>query len=519
MEVRKMPVVKNVTGNVVSVVEIMQFMTHNSLLLYKKKGSRVSFHKVEAYEVKEKQNPYQKGVVFVSPSKADLIEGKGYVVTSYETLHEKRNTLSHWTPNTYRGGTYYNFKKRIIKGHTRDNLKQINVIGFDIDTKEVDLYALYLGCEELGLPRPNVLLETPRGFQVFFVLDTPFFIHKNHDYKSLRVAERLSDNIRKALSTYVPVDTNCVPFGFYRIPREDNVLDFYDEPANTSELLSWSKRFENQERRNVLHVVYNEDTSVANLTSSAWYQALLCATDIERGYHSASRNNALMTLALANYASGRSIEAAYDELDQFNSNLAHSLSKSEFERTLNSAYSGKYKGVKRSYVEGLLALWTDGQVQFQGREGWYKFKKPREERVRSHYEEWEADILNRINALTSPETPFLEGSLKMLAETFGMAVSTLKEVLKRSSKLIKHTIGRGRGAVTKLTSRSMMFKSLLLSRKKYLQQVQLTFSELLPEAKQFPEPLIFPSLEKELITLEIDILYRSGASPPGRKSS
>ena len=90
---------------------------------------------------------------------------------------KKGTYLSHWTPNTYRGGTYYNFKKRIIKGHTRDNLKQINVIGFDIDTKEVDLYALYLGCEELGLPRPNLLLETPRGFQVFFVLDTPFFIH------------------------------------------------------------------------------------------------------------------------------------------------------------------------------------------------------------------------------------------------------------------------------------------------------------------------------------------------------
>ena len=165
--------------------------------------------------------------------------------------------------------------------------------------KEVDLYALYLGCEELGLPRPNLLLETPRGFQVFFVLDTPFFIHNQNDYKSLRVAERLSDNIRKALSTYVPVDTNCVPFGFYRIPREDNVLDFYDEPANTSELLSWSKHFENQERRSFLRVVYNRNTSAANLMSSAWYQALICATDINRGHHSASRNNALMTLALS----------------------------------------------------------------------------------------------------------------------------------------------------------------------------------------------------------------------------
>lgn len=513
------PEVKDIMGNVVSVVEIMQFMTHSSLLLYKKKGSSVSSDKVVAYEAREKQNPYCKGVVFVSPSKDDLVEGKGYVVTSYETLYEKRNTLSHWTPNTYRGGTYYNFKKRIIKGHTRDNLKQINVIGFDIDTKEVDLYALYLGCEELGLPRPNLLLETPRGFQVFFVLDTPFFIHKNHDYKSLRVAERLSDNIRKAVSTYVPVDTNCIPFGFYRIPREDNVLDFYDEPANTSELLAWSKNYEAQERRSFLYVIDNKNTSASNLTSSEWYKALIHATDIDRGYHSASRNNALMTLALANYASGRPIEAAYDELDQFNSNLANPINKSEFERTLNSAYSGKYKGVKRSYVEGLLELWTDGQVRFQGKEGWYKFKKPREERVRSHYEEWEIDILNKINDLTSPETPFLKGSLKMLAEMFGMAVSTLKEVLKRSSKLIKRTVGRGRAAVTQLTSRSMMFKSLLLSRKKYLQQVQLTFTELLPEAKQLPETLIFPSLESELITFEMDLLYRPGDSPPERKTS
>ena len=519
MEVKKMSVVKNVMGKAVSVVEIMQFMTHNSLLLYKKKNSRVSSDQVAAYEAKENTNPYGKGVVFVSPSKADLVEGKGYVVTSYETLHEKRQTLSHWTPNTYRGGTYYNFKKRTIKGHTRDNLKQINVIGFDIDTKEVDLYALYLGCEELGLPRPNLLLETPRGFQVFYILATPFFVHKNNDYKSLRVAERLSDNIRKALSTYVPVDTNCVPFGFYRIPREDNVLDFYDEPANTSELLVWSKQYEKQEKRGFLCVVYDKTTSAIDQTSSDWYRALICATDIERGHHGASRNNALMTLALANYASGHPIEAAYDELDQFNSNLAHPLNKSEFERTLKSAYSGKYKGVKRSYVEGLLENWTDGQAHFQGKEGWYKFKKTREERVRSHYEEWEADMLNKIDALTSPETPFLEGSLKMLADMFGMALSTLKEVLKRSSKLIKRTVGRGRGAVTQLTSRSMMFKSLLVSRQNYLQQVQLTFAELLPEAKQRPNTLIFPSLESELMTVELDILYRSGASPPGRKSS
>ena len=506
--------IKNVPGEVISAVEIMQFMTHNSLLLYKKKGSRVSHDRIVAYEAKEKHNPYQKGVVFVTPSKADLVEGKGYIVTSYETLQEKSQSLSHWTPNTFRGGTYYNFQKRIIKGHTRDNLKQINVLGFDIDTKDIDLYALYLGCEELGLPRPNLLLETPKGFQFFYVLETPFFIHKNQDYKSLRVAERLNDNVRKALSTYVPVDTNCAPFGFYRIPREDNVLDFYSEPASTKELLSWSMNYEKQEKRSFLRVVYSKDQSNHDLTSSDWYRTLICSTNIDKGHHSASRNNALMTLALANYASGRSMEEAYDELDQFNSNLSNPLSKSEFERTLNSAYSGKYKGVKRSYVEGLLETWTDGQAQFSGREGWYKFKKPREERVRSHYEEREADILAYLEEHTNEESAHLEGSLRSLAETFGMAVSSLKEVLKRSNKIIKRTIGRGRSAVTKVASRTILFKRLLFLRKNQIKQAQLTFAELLPELNGLFQTLEIPSLEKELILNEIDLLYSQGTSPP-----
>ena len=501
---------------VVSVIDVIQFMTHNSLLAYKKKGSKFAEKEIKRYEATI--NAAYKGCVFLSSTKEELSEGRGYVVTSYETLQEKIGHATHWTPNTFRGGTYYNFQKRIIKGHTRDNLKQVNVLGFDLDTKEVDLYALYLGCEELGLPRPNLLLETPRGFQFFFVLDTPFFVHKNKDYKSLRVVERLYDNVRKALSTYVPVDTNCAPFGFYRIPREDNVLDFYDEPANTRELLSWSKHFEEKEKRASLRVVYNKNGSEIDQTSSDWYRALIFATDIESGHNSASRNNTLMTLALANYASNRPFEDAYDELDQFNSNLNHPLQKSEFERTLKSAYSGKYKGVKRSYVEGLLEIWTDGQAQFKGREGWYKFKKPREERVRSHYEEWEEDILAYLDNLTSPEMPFLEGSLNILAKNLGLAVSTLKEVLKRSSKLIKRTVGRGRGAVTKLASRSMMFRSLLQLRKKRLQQAQLTFAELLPEPNEFARTLKLPALDTELLINELDILYRAGASPPVRKS-
>jgi hypothetical protein len=497
----------------VSIPHILTFMTHDSLTPYKKKGTRAALKNVVRFSEAEKNAPYKKGVVFVSPSKEELTMGKGYVVTSYETLQEKYNTLSHWTPNTYRGGTYYDFKNRVIKGHERENLKQINVIGMDIDSKEADLYNLYIGCEEVGLPRPNLLLSTPRGYQVFFVLSTPFYIHKKEEYKSLRVAERLSNNIRKALKKYAPVDMNCVPFGFYRMPKEENVLDFYNVPANTGELLEWSISYE---KKNMFQVIYSSSSdNTSDMTSSDWYQAIIHAENISSGYHGSSRNNALMTLALANYSSGRSFDIAYDELDQFNSNLTYPLSKREFETTLRSAYSGKYKGVKRSYVEGLLELWTDGQASFTGREGWYKFKKPREERVRSHYDERESDILRYLEENTSAENPYVEGSLKLLAETFDMAVSTLKEVLKRSRKLVKQTKGRGRNAVTFLAARSVLFKSLLVQKQATMQKAQLAFAELFWSQEEL---LHTPSLN-DWIDRGLSLPFLSETSPPRIRSS
>src|SRR5699024_6545551 len=191
-----------------------------------------------------------------------------------------------------------------------------------------------------------------------------------------------------------------------------------------------------------------------------------------------SRNNALLTLALANYADGVAFSEAYDVLDQFNSNLDKPLPLREFEKTLNSAYSGKYKGVQRSYVESLLENWTDGSSSFTGQTGWYKFAKPREERERSHYREWEQDIITYLNDQTSPENPFIVGSLSMLSEQLKIPLSTLKEVLKRSKKLHKKTEGKGRGSQTLLATKSMLIKHLLEVKKLDKLQAQITTFEL-----------------------------------------
>ncbi|RUS49604.1 hypothetical protein QI30_19915 [Kurthia sp. 3B1D] len=87
-----------------------------------------------------------------------------------------------------------------------------------------------------------------------------------------------------------------------------------------------------------------------------------------------------------------------------------------------------------------------------GSRAWYKFKKEREDRTRSHYDEWEEDIIRYITAEKASSEPFIWRTQKELCEAVGMAQSTLNEVLKRSKQLVKTVTGKGRGAKTGWTT-------------------------------------------------------------------
>lgn len=491
--------------------DVLRFITHDDLLEYKKKNSSAALNQQVAYFNQLQSECSKKGVIFVSPSKEDLSEGRGYIMTSYETLFNQHDSLSHWTPNTFWGGTYYDFKNRVIKGHTKDNLKQINCICFDIDTKDIDPYEIFVTALVEDLPRPNLVLETTKGYQGCFVFSTPFYISKKNTDNALNTAERLANNILSALSKHLPIDRNCNSFGFFRMPKIDNIVYFDDAAASTDELINWSKQYEKEAKRKTFRVLNGGFNAQAlNYTTQEWYSTLLNVTEIESGYFASSRNNALMTLALAAYASGKSYEEAYDELDQFNTNLQNPLKLSEFNRTLKSAFSGKYAGPKRDYVEGLLELWTDAKSSFKGKRVWYKFKKERSERVRSHYDEREEDILKALENKISPENPFLEGSLSNLAEQFGMAVSTLKEVLKRSKKLVKIVEGKGRAAVSKITTRVILLRHLLRIAKTSELEKKIEYRNLLKSINK--------QQDKDNVTIAVELLFNdsinlSRASP------
>ena len=102
----------------------------------------------------------------------------------------------------------------------------------------------------------------------------------------------------------------------------------------------------------------------------------------------------------------------------------------------------------------------------------------------------------------------------MLSERFGMALSTLKEVLKRSTKLIKRTVGRGRNSISMIANRSILFRWVLQKRKRKVQHAQMTFSQVLPDVEQNMDTLEVFEIEEALYVDELEFIHQLGASPP-----
>jgi hypothetical protein len=155
----------------------------------------------------------------------------------------------------------------------------------------------------------------------------------------------------------------------------------------------------------------------------------------------------IFTCSLACYSSGLSFEECYDEMDQFNSELkdlnghSASLKDSEVVKIIKSAYSGKYTGASKEFIQELLSLYTGStynpSVQQNGRvarEKWVKHAKPREEREKSHYKEWAADLINYINKKTTSARPYIQTDRETICKALGMPESTYKDLMRQLKK-------------------------------------------------------------------------------------
>lgn len=444
--------------------KILQAVLHEGLNTYKKIGSSASL--IQLTKTLKKTTEHKKGAICVTRSKEDLstpLGVKGYVITSNETLLEDSFVLSHWTPNVYNYLGYSDEERRHLKGHTEKNLQQINTFVVDIDTKKQPYTEILTAALDHSVGIPTLILETPNGFQVYFVLETPLFISNQNDFRGLKVAKRISENIRRSLANVLQgVDLSCNDFGFFRMPNEQNVRWFSEEMVfSMYDLIAWSKRQDDDQDRG-LFLVEPKGEGI-DPTQAEWFQELLAARHVKGSHGQIGRDNLMYTLALACYSAGKGQRETLDLLDEYNSYLDIPLRHSEVQKVVKSAYKGRFKGASQIYIQALLDAWLPGKnvpvTPHIG--GWYKFKKERKDRVRSHYDEWEEDLLTYIQAETSTIQPIKWTTQSALCEAIGIPRSTFNELIRKSKKILIKRIGKGRSAQTGLTSVAVLLQCAL----------------------------------------------------------
>lgn len=451
----------------VNLVDVYNTILHQGITTYKTKNSKASLP--ERVRTEKEDKLHRKGAVFAVRSKDDFTSAgvKGYIVTSKETLVEQADKISHFTPNVYRTFMYTDDEKRYIKGFEEKNLQQVNAFVVDIDTKKYSVQDILLTCIDDSIGPPTLIVSSERGYQVFFALEAPIFISNKNEFRSLTVAKRISDNIKSSLKS-VEADIYCNNFGFFRMPNSRNV-EWFDETAiyHTASLIQWSQQRDDDSGRS-LFVLHTEGPTTS-VMQSEWFHKLIHAVEIKGEKGQIGRNNILFTISLVCFQDGKDKSFTYDLIDQYNANLGSPLSGQEMKTVVESAYSGRYKGAKKSYVQELLALYVEGgdriPVEFGGYRGWYKHKKVREDRKRSHYDEWEQDIVNYINAQNHTSDPFIWRTQKELCEEIGIASSTLNQLIKQSSVLLKTVEGRGCNAKTGWTTVALFMKHVMQLKK------------------------------------------------------
>lgn len=460
-------------------------------------------------EANRAESGTKQGAIFAVRDKAHFTDKgvKGYIITSKETLLEDAAQLTHFTPNVYRTFGYSDQARKYVHGHEEKNLLQINTFVVDIDTQKHTTQDILLACMDHSVGTPTLIIKSDRGYQVYFALDKPIFVSNKRNFLSLTVAKRISDNIKKSL-TIVDADVYCNDFGFFRIPRYDNVAWFNAGAIyTTQQLIDFSARQDDDAGRQ-LYVVPSKLTT-DNVLQSDWFNALVNATDIKGTKGQLGRNNVLFTLALVCFAQGKDAAYAYDLIDEVNSNLNYPLNDAQVRTIANSAYSGRYKGAKKEYVESLLEQYVGGNYEVKmGSNVWYKHAKPRDQRQRSHGHEWEQDIINFVEqSLHATSDKYVRVSQKELCLALGIPSSTLNKVLKTSTRILKRTEGRGRNAKTLLTTVAAFVKHIIqdikemrLDYAKHLKQVvaELKFEGNPAVAKviEYIEQLIAPPQNK-----------------------
>ncbi|MEB8419047.1 primase C-terminal domain-containing protein [Enterococcus casseliflavus] len=491
--------------------EIYSVILKNSLRTYKYRNSTM---KIVGYE-----NTSRNGAIFAYRSKQLMNAGRGMVITSEEAILENEMKLTHWTPNTYRYGTYADENRSVVKGHSEKNLSQINTFVVDIDSKENHQGEIILACLDQVGYMPTMILESNNGYQVYFVLKTPGYVTKKSNFKVIEVAKKISKTIRLQLAEKLSgVDLGCNHFGIARFPNKKNIVFCELENQHSfSDWLNWSMKMASNQKseteRNAKLIVFPEKKEYRQI-DEPWFDLLLRKANIIGGEGRLGRNNVIFTLSLAYYSSGYGQETCEYNMFEFNERLNEPLSEGEVRKIVKSAYSGNYQAASRDFVLELCQEWVDSDIKekelFIQRRGWWKFKKPRDQREYSHKHEWQEDIMRYLSEKSDLRMPYLTLPKKELAEQLNIPLRSLDRALsalKQEHKVFYH-VKKGRCGGLLLASVRVLFASLIQAKREekeaFIQGIMAQFKLTIEEWKRIIHFFLPEKEAQEINLFEVD---------------
>lgn len=471
----------------------VETVLHEGLLKYKFKNSKIR-------PINSKPGK-TKGAIFAYRSKESMISGRGVVLTSEEAVHENIDTFTHWTPNVYRYGTYVDKNRSYTKGHAENNLRQINTffIDFDIRTAKETISAsdILTTAIDLGF-MPTMILKSDKGYQAYFVLETPVYVTSKTEFKSVKVAKIISQNLREYFGRTLPVDMTCNHFGIARIPRSENV-DFFEPSYRYSfkEWQDWSFKQSDDKTFYRPNLTVLSGTEGKKQTDEPWFNLLLHETKFEGKKGLVGRNNVMFTLSLAYFSSGYSIDTCEYNLFEFNNRLDQPLEEKEVIKIVRSAYSENYRAASQEYITLLCKQWVSNDLTNKDlfvRQGWFKFKKKRSERQRVHLFEWKEDLMAYISEKSYVYKPYLVTTKKEIREALGIPERTLDKLLKvlKANQEIFFKVKPGRNGGIQLAN----VKSLLVSIIKLKKEEKESYIKALTNSFDLEHTFIQETLNK-----------------------
>ncbi|MDU6443440.1 MAG: replication protein RepR, partial [Streptococcus sp.] len=156
----------------------------------------------------------------------------------------------------------------------------------------------------------------------------------------------------------------------------------------------------------------------------------------------------------------------------------------------------------RDYITLLCRAWVDQKLKVSDlfvKQRWYKFKKKRSERQKSHLYEWKEDVMAYLEGFYETQDPFIQTTKKAIREELHIPERSLDRVLKalRAEQKIFFTIKAGRGGGIRIASVKAIILSLIQVKK---ERQEAYFANI---ARFFEDSLTYTKAVIEGVTHEL----------------